>query len=103
MQANGRMPSAASPAAKVTACCSAMPTSKQRFGNFSPKRFSPVPDGIAAVIATMRSSASASLINDLANTDVYEGVVDFDLTCAPVTTSNLATLCHLSSACSADR
>ena len=29
---DGRMPSAARPAAKVTACCSAIPTSKKRSG-----------------------------------------------------------------------
>ena len=46
----------ARPAAKVTACCSAMPTSKVRSGNASPNRSSPVPDGMAAVIATMLSS-----------------------------------------------
>src|SRR3954463_1955731 len=97
------MPSDAIPAAKVTACCSAIPTSKQRFGNFSPNKLRPVPDGIAAVIATMRSSASASVVSVLAKNDWEDGTVDFDLTCAPVTTSNLATLCHLSSACSADR
>ena len=42
------------PAAKVTACCSAMPTSKLRLGNFLANASSPVPDGIAALIATMR-------------------------------------------------
>src|SRR6266567_771921 len=70
------MPSEARPAAKVTACCSAMPTSKERLGNGSPNRLSPVPDGIAAVIATMRSSFSASLISDLAKTLVYEGAFE---------------------------
>ena len=34
MVANGLRPSVASPAAKVTPCCSAMPTSKQRSGKF---------------------------------------------------------------------
>ena len=56
------------PAQKVTPCCSAMPTSKQRFGKRSAKRSSPVPSGIAAVTATMRSSASASRIRLCANT-----------------------------------
>ena len=49
-------------------CCSAMPTSKQRSGNALPKRSSPVPDGIAAVIATMVGSRSASAISASANT-----------------------------------
>ena len=48
MAQNGRKPSVASPAAKVTACCSAMPTSKQRSGNALANRSSPVPDGMAA-------------------------------------------------------
>ena len=43
-------------------CCSAMPTSKQRLGNSLAKRSSPVPDGIAAVMATILSSFLASLI-----------------------------------------
>ncbi len=54
-------PSEASPAAKVTACCSAMPTSKVRVGNAWPNRSSPVPDGMAAVIATTLSSRSRFL------------------------------------------
>ena len=62
------MPSVAMPAAKVTACCSAMPTSKQRFGNFLANMSRLVPDGIAALIATMRSSASASAISAVAKT-----------------------------------
>jgi hypothetical protein len=66
--AKGLKPSAASPAAKVTACCSAMPTSKARSGNTSAKRSSPVPDGIAAVMATIFGSARASSIRACANT-----------------------------------
>ena len=41
----------AMPAAEVTACCSAMPTSKRRSGNRSPKGNSPVESGIAAANA----------------------------------------------------
>ncbi len=70
MAQNGAMPSAAMPAAKVTACCSAMPTSKQRSGNALAKRSSPVPDGMAAVTATMRSSRPASSTSASANTRV---------------------------------
>src|ERR1700761_4127424 len=101
MATKGFMPSDAMPAAKVTACCSAMPTSKVRLGNLSPNRLRPVPDGIAAVIATMRSSASASLMSCLAKTLVYDGAFDDDFACAPVTTSNFDTECHLSSEFSA--
>ena len=68
MAQNGFIPSVASPAAKVTACCSAIPTSKVRSGNRFPNASSPVPDGIAAVIATMVGSRSASAISALANT-----------------------------------
>jgi len=90
--------------AKVTACCSAIPTSKVRFGNLSPNRLSPVPEGIAAVIAMMRSSFSASLISDLAKTVVYCGAFGVDFACAPVTTVRISQrCCHLSSACSAER
>ena len=66
----GFEPSAASPPAKVTACCSAIPTSKQRFGKRSANRLRPVPEGMAAVIATIFSSSSASAISASANTFV---------------------------------
>ena len=48
----GCMPPAASPAAKVTACCSAMPTSKNLPGKCFLNAVSPVPSGIAAQIVT---------------------------------------------------
>ena len=57
------MPSFASPAAKVKACCSAIPTSKNLSGNFIEKSLSPVPSRIAAVIATIFSFFSASSIS----------------------------------------
>jgi hypothetical protein len=47
------------PVAIVTECCSAIPTSKNRDGYRSAKRESPVPVGMPAVMAQMRSSASA--------------------------------------------
>ena len=62
-RAEGLKPSAARPAANVTACCSAMPTSKQRSGKALPKWSSPVPSGMAAVIATILSSRLASAIS----------------------------------------
>ena len=70
MAQNGFMPSVARPAAKVTACCSAMPTSKVRSGKAFSNRSTPVPDGIAAVMATMRSSFFASAISASPNTFV---------------------------------
>ncbi len=70
MTANGLIPCAASPPAKVTACCSAMPTSKVRSGNCASILSSPVPEGIAAVIATTFSSRAISVLSAFANTDV---------------------------------
>ena len=52
----------AMPAAAVTACCSAMPTSKQRSGKWAWNGSRPVGPGIAAVMATRRGSCSASLM-----------------------------------------
>ncbi len=55
-QRTASCPRVARPAAKVTACCSAMPTSKQRSGKRLREQSRPVPDGIAAVMATIASS-----------------------------------------------
>ncbi len=101
MAQNGLKPSQARPAAKVTACCSAMPTSKVRSGNSFWNRSTPVPDGIAAVIATMVSSFFASLIRLSPNTLVYCGAPPLDFACAPVATSNLTTPWYLSAEFSA--
>ena len=49
----------AMPAAAVTACCSAMPTSTKRSGNRASKGRSPVGPAMAAVMATIRGSDSA--------------------------------------------
>ena len=54
----------AMPAAAVTACCSAIPTSKQRSGNRSRKGSKPVESGMAAVMATSSGRDSAALISD---------------------------------------
>ena len=62
------MPSAARPAANVTACCSAMPTSKVRSGKRLPKISTPVPDGMAAVMATILESSSARFTSSEPNT-----------------------------------
>ena len=48
--------------------CSAMPTSKVRSGNALLKMSTPVPDGIAAVMATILSSFCASLTRLWPNT-----------------------------------
>ena len=47
---NGIIPCVAKPAAKVTACCSAIPTSKDRDGIFSIIIFNDDPEGIAGVM-----------------------------------------------------
>ena len=51
------------PAAEVTACCSAMPTSKNRSGQRAGNGSSPVGPGMAAVMATIVgcSSPAASI------------------------------------------
>ena len=66
----GRNPPIAMPAAAVTACCSAMPTSMRRPGNRSPNGSRPVESGIAAVMATSSGRASPSLIIASANAAV---------------------------------
>ena len=69
------MPEIASPAAKVTACCSAIPTSIVLSGKCFSNLFNPVPDFIAAVIATILLSSSAILISAFANASVYVSLV----------------------------
>ncbi len=54
----------------VMACCSAMPTSKTRSGNRSPKVATPVPVGMPAVMATTRSSSEAMRTSSAAMTAV---------------------------------
>src|SRR5438105_218129 len=51
MQTTGCMPAIARPAAKVTACCSQIPTSKKRSGNSLAKFKRPVDEAMAAVMA----------------------------------------------------
>ena len=51
------------PAADVTACCSAMPTSIIRSGKRSSKGSRPVEPGMAAVMATTSGRTSASLMS----------------------------------------
>ncbi len=68
----GFMPPKARPQAKVTACCSAMPTSKNLSGHFSANFESPVPSGMAAVMATREGSLSAAAVIHLEKADVKE-------------------------------
>lgn len=81
----------ARPAANVTACCSAIPTSKQRSGKRFWNRLSPVPPPIAAWMATMLSSLSASAIKDSAKYWVYVRVGVLGFNCFPDSGSNLTT------------
>ncbi len=69
----GCRPAIASPAAEVTACCSAMPTSNQRSGNASAKVCRPVERSIAAVIATTSSRSAPMRVSSSENTDVQLG------------------------------
>ncbi len=73
MATNGRSPCVASPAAKVTACCSQMPTSTNRSGWRVQKQLVPVPSGMAAVMAMTRASSSASMHRVSPNTSVKLG------------------------------
>ena len=64
------MPEAAIPAAKVTAYSSAIPTSKKRSGYVFLNVLSPVPDGIAAVMAVTLSFSFAMASSVLEKTSV---------------------------------
>ena len=93
MHTTGRRPRIASPAAKVTACCSAMPTSKKRSGKRCANSSRPVDDAIAAVIATIRSSASAASQSASPKTSVQS--IPF-LRAVPLSGSNVDTPWNLS-------
>ena len=81
------MPWVASPPAKVTACPSAIPTSKNRAGHAFWKMFVPVPLGIAAVTATKSGNSCPSAVRLSPNTWVQVGgPLDF-LRASPVTGS----------------
>ena len=71
MQTIGFCPSQASPAARVTECCSAIPTSIYLSGNFSEKFTSPDPSLIAGVIAKTLESFFAILHSQSSNIFVY--------------------------------
>ena len=97
MQTTGCIPAIARPAAKVTACCSQMPTSKNRSGNSFAKFRSPVDEAIAAVIAQTSGRLAAELISASPNMSVYVSSVDRG---RPVNGSNALTPCSLSTSSS---
>ena len=98
MLQNGTRPCVAMPAEKVTACCSAMPTSKARSGMASIMNFSEHPVGMAGVTPTMRSSFSASSMMVCPKTSWYfggAGDLGATLMISPVSLLNSPGACHL--------
>ena len=71
MQTTGFKPSHARPAAKVTACCSAIPTSIYLSGNSFEKFTKPEPSLIAGVIAKILGSFLAISHIQLSKIFVY--------------------------------
>ncbi|MNT92698.1 hypothetical protein D3C72_2340270 [compost metagenome] len=70
MATTGFWPSHATPAANVTACCSAMPTSKYRCGKRCSNSTRPLPSRMAGVTATRRESCCAVSHSHVPNTCV---------------------------------
>ena len=97
MHTTGCIPAIARPAANVTACCSQMPTSKNRSGNSLAKLSRPVEDAIAAVIAATSGRRVAALISASPKTSVYVSSVDRG---RPVNGSKALTPCSLSTSSS---
>ena len=93
----GCIPAMASPAADVTACCSAMPTSKVRSGNIDWNLSSPTGCIIAAVIATTSGRRSPRWTISSANTSVQIRSLGFS---TPLSTSNGPGLWNWSASCS---
>ncbi len=81
------MPCVARPPANVVACASAMPTSKKRSGHFFWKMPVPVPDGMAAVIATSLGYSPASWVMASPNIVVHWGGPALTGRSSPVTGS----------------
>ena len=96
-RANGLHPRVARPAANVTACPSAIPTSKKRSGCAFANTPVPVPLGIAAVMATSFSFSSASSASPFPNTAVYAAFAEETFSCFPVAGSCPGgSACHFS-------
>ena len=90
MAQKGIIPWVAIPAASVTACCSAMPTSKVRLGNFSNINFKELPVSMAGVIPIIFSFCAANSTMVFPKTSWYFGGVTSVLlgTNSPVLASN---------------
>ncbi len=73
MLQKGTKPCVAIPAEKVTACCSAMPTSNARSGIAAIIKFMDEPEGMAGVTPMMRESCSANSTIEWPNTSWYLG------------------------------
>src|SRR5580693_3859773 len=98
MLQNGISPWVAKPAEKVTACCSAIPTSNARLGIAFIIRFNEQPDGIAGVIPIILGLACASSIIVWPNTSWYLGGCGLSylvFLISPVILSNRPGACHL--------
>ena len=95
MATKGRLPPAARPPAKVTACPSDMPTSKVRFGKVFSILPIEVPDTMAAVMPMTRSSRCASSTMVSPNTSCQSGGCSpVFLIFSPVSGTNLPGACH---------
>ena len=77
MTQKGRIPCVAIPAASVTACCSAMPTSMHWSGKDSIIFTKPLPVGIAGVMATIFLFFRASSRSVVPKTSWYLSVLFF--------------------------
>ncbi len=104
MATNGRIPSFASPPAKVTACSSDMPTSKTRPGIASFTILMEVPESIPAVIPTILlfECASSSKVSPKTSWN-FGGLFPSAgvQTCSPVTGLNFPGACQMAGFCSA--
>ena len=92
------MPCVASPALKVTACCSQIPTSNARCGISSIMNFKEEPLGIAGVTPIICGFTFANSTMLCPNTSWYFGgcgVSIFFLIISPVNLSNKPGACHL--------
>ena len=89
MAITGCIPAYASPAALVTACCSAMPTSIVLSGKFCANLSKPVGPSIAAVIATTLELSRPMCVISSEKTLVHDGAEAFSG--FPVTGSTIPT------------
>ncbi len=97
MLQKGTSPWVAMPALKVTACCSAMPTSKARSGMAFIMMFSEQPVGMAGVTPTTLGFFSASSTMVWPNTSWYFGgwgLLGATLMISPVSLLKRPGACH---------